>query len=64
MDARPVEPVGRVLDVADDVDPLPVQRLDCRSGVGADDVQTELRVALPEDRHHVVDEVEERVLVR
>ena len=58
------EPLGRVVDVADDVDALAVERLDRRRGVRADDVQTQLRVALPEDRHHLVHEVEQRVLVR
>ena len=64
MDAGAGQPLGRVLDIADDVDALAVESLDRRRGVRADDVQNEVGLALPENRHHLVDELEQRVLVR
>ena len=64
MEARLRKPLRRVVHEADDVDPLPVERVHRRRWICPDDVQSQFRVALPEDGHHVVHEVQEGILVR
>ena len=64
MDAGAREPFRRILDVANDVHAVGLERLDGGRSIRADDVEAQLRITFPENRHHVRHEMEERVLVR